>query len=264
MQKIKSPLQDLTLINGIKSWRVWSLMAMQDIKQRYRNSSLGPFWMIANLVVILIGVSVIYSELLHIPMNSYMPFLAISLILLNFIWPTLNESCHSFSTNGDIIRQVRMPLSVLAMRTLYRNVIVTGHNLLVLVAVTIYYRLWMDINYLGFIIGVLLLFGNVGWVSIVLAITGARYRDTMQLVSSMLNFMAIFTPIYWSPDLIKRNTIFLDINPFYHIIEIVRRPYLGELASMNNYIACLSFLVLGWLFAAFLYAKTHKKIAYWV
>jgi ABC-type polysaccharide/polyol phosphate export permease len=239
-------------------------MATQDIKQRYRNSSLGPLWMIANLTVILLGVSIIYSELLKIPLNEYMPFLAISLILLNFIWPTLNESCHSFSTQGDVIRQVRLPLSVLAMRTLYRNIIVTGHNILVLIVVTVYYQMWDKVNYVGLVLGILLLLGIVAWASVVLAIAGARFRDTIQIVSSALNFMAIFTPIYWSPDLIKRNTIFLEINPFYHVLEIVRKPYFGEWASASNYTACLVFLVVGWAFAAFLYVKTYKKIAYWV
>ena len=29
---------------GLRAWRVWWIMSMDDIRQRYRRSVLGPFW----------------------------------------------------------------------------------------------------------------------------------------------------------------------------------------------------------------------------
>lgn len=264
MTQIKRPEIEISLIGGIKAWRVWSLMGVQDIKQRYRNSALGPLWMLANLGVILGGVTVLYSELLHQKVETFMPFLAISIVLMNLIWPMILESCHAFAAYPDIIRQVRMPLSVLIMRTLVRNLIVTGHNLIIVIIVFIAFNRLPMIKPLELLLGIVLLLGNLSWMSVVFAIIGARFRDSFQITSSVLNFMSIFTPIYWVPELIKRNRIFLDINPLYHLIQVGRAPLLGGPIDPKSYIICAVMMVVGWMIAFFAYNATYKKIAFWV
>ena len=33
------------VVDGIKAYPIWTTLAWQDIRQRYRRSVLGPFWM---------------------------------------------------------------------------------------------------------------------------------------------------------------------------------------------------------------------------
>ena len=41
------------LVEGMsKSW-MWSAMAMQDIRMRYRGSLLGPFWLTISMVIMI-------------------------------------------------------------------------------------------------------------------------------------------------------------------------------------------------------------------
>lgn len=264
METIKRPNINMGLVDGLGAWRIWTLLAYQDIVQRFRNSVLGPLWMLANLGVILGGISILYSEMLNQSIQTFVPYLSVSLVLLNLIWPTILESCHAFAAYPDIIRQVRMPLSALIMRTIYRNIIVTAHNLIIILIVFIAFKVWQNIKVLETLGGIILLFGNLGWISIICAIAGARFRDMIQITSSLLNVLALFTPIYWVPALISKNRIFLDINPFYHIIELVRQPMLGQHASQLNWIVCGAMMVFGWAIALILFNATKKKIAFWV
>ena len=39
------------IFDGLARWRLWIALGWQDIRQRYRRSILGPFWITATLGV---------------------------------------------------------------------------------------------------------------------------------------------------------------------------------------------------------------------
>ena len=47
------------------------------------------------------------------------------------------------------------------------------------------------------------------------------------------------TPIMWLPNLLpeRAGMYMLTFNPFFHLIEIVRAPLLGQLPSTQNWLA---------------------------
>jgi ABC-type polysaccharide/polyol phosphate export permease len=258
---------DTGILAGIFAWRVWSLLAWQDIKMRYRGSALGPVWMICNLAVILGAVSVLYSELLKQPLETFVPFLAISLVLMNFIWPILLESCHAFAGAPDVIRQVKLPLTTFVMRVMYRNAIILAHNVLVAIAVFALVAIFakpIASRPIEALFGLALLVLNLGWISLIFAMLGARFRDMLQVATSVLNFMAIITPIYWVPALISKFQFFLNINPFYHLFQVVRAPLLGQDVLALTYMVTIGMAVGGWALTAYVFHRLRKQIVYWV
>jgi ABC-type polysaccharide/polyol phosphate export permease len=264
MTTLQPATRGMGLLDGVRAWRIWTLLGWQDIVLRYRGSALGPVWMVANLGVLMLGVTILYSELLKQKPETFMPFLATSLVLMNVIWPVLLEGCHTFAGSPDIVRQVRMPLSALVMRTIFRNIIVLGHNALLIVIVFVGFNKFGNVKPIETLFGVFLLLFNLGWMSVLLAVLGARFRDAFQIVSSILNFMGIFTPIYWLPSLIKDNRILLDINPLFHMIEVVREPILGGAASNLNYLTTILGGLIGWSIAILVFQKTRQRIAFWI
>jgi ABC-type polysaccharide/polyol phosphate export permease len=54
------------------------------------------------------------------------------------------------------------------------------------------------------------------------------------------------------------------LNPFYHLIEIVRAPLLNEPVSPASWELCIVMAVAGLGFTAWLYRRAHARIAYWV
>ena len=112
------------LVEGMsKSW-MWSAMAMQDIKMRYRGSLLGPFWLTISMVIMIAAMGVIYARMFNMEISRYLPFLTVGLVIWNFVSTVINEGCETFLSARNIITQVRMPYSVHAWRTVYRNLVV--------------------------------------------------------------------------------------------------------------------------------------------
>src|SRR5215813_12867987 len=59
------------LVEGTtKSW-MWSAMAMQDIKMRYRGSLLGPFWLTVSMITMIAAMGLIYARMFHLEFSFH-------------------------------------------------------------------------------------------------------------------------------------------------------------------------------------------------
>jgi ABC-type polysaccharide/polyol phosphate export permease len=74
------------------------------------------------------------------------------------------------------------------------------------------------------------------------------------------------TPIFWRPEQLQTRLapIFVDLNPLYRFIDIVRSPMLGQAPSLTSWIFVLVLTVVGWGFALMLFARFRRRIAYWI
>src|SRR4051794_30344135 len=70
---------------GFARWRLPAALARLDIKNRYRGSVLGPFWLTLSTAVMVVALGLLYSSLFKLPLAGYLPFLAVSLIVWNMI-----------------------------------------------------------------------------------------------------------------------------------------------------------------------------------
>src|SRR3990167_7170629 len=61
--------EDIT--DGCKKWRIWLMLAYQDIKLRYRRSVLGPFWITMSMAITVYSMGYLYGHLFHIPIQEY-------------------------------------------------------------------------------------------------------------------------------------------------------------------------------------------------
>ena len=59
--------------------------------------------------------------------------------------------------------------------------------------------------------------------------------------------------------------MFVDGNPFFHLLNIVRQPLLGELPALQLMDLCLLILTfLGLLLAGLCFVRFRSRIPYWV
>jgi ABC-type polysaccharide/polyol phosphate export permease len=94
-------------------------------------------------------------------------------------------------------------------------------------------------------------------------VLSTRYRDIPQVIATVIQVVFFLTPIFWSPNALPNRPAFILLNPFYHLIEIVRAPLLGEVPTMTSWVFCIGMAVAGLGFVAWLYRRAHARIAYW-
>ncbi len=238
----------------------------QDVAQRYRRSRVGAFWLTINMGVLIGALGLVFGTLFRTPMDEFLPYICVSLIFWGFISTSLSEGCTAFISAEGIILQVRMPLFTHVLRTLYRNAIILAHNLLIYPLILLAVGRMPTWHLFLVLPGFVIVSFNLLWIMLVLGVLCARFRDMTQVMQNLLQVIMYLTPVIWMPKALPEGVsrYLLDLNPFYHLISIVREPLMGEFPSAISWIACLAFAIAGWTVAALFFGRYHHRIPYWL
>src|SRR5438128_1166192 len=109
-ERVRRAVADL--VDGVGRWWIWTSMGGQDIRQRYRGSMLGPFWLTISMAVMIGTLGFLYSTLFKLDVRSYMPYLTLGLLFWTFIATILTEGCATFLAAEPLIQQIKMPFTV--------------------------------------------------------------------------------------------------------------------------------------------------------
>lgn len=241
-------------------------LARADIRQRYRRSSLGPFWITISTGVMIACIGIIFGSLFKSPMSEFLPFLAAGLVIWSLISTTITDATTVFIAAEPIIKQLPISLCTHVYRMIFRNLYIFFHNIIIFPVVLLCVQRPINLELLWFLPGLLLLTLNLGWISIILGIVCSRFRDLTQIVISILQIIFYVTPIIWMPSLLPARTsvMMLDPNPFYHLLAIIREPLLGHSPTLMNWSFCILMSLVGWLLAIKFFDRYRSRVAYWL
>ena len=112
--------------------------------------------------------------------------------------------------------------------------------------------------------GLCLLALNGAFTTLYIGIVSARFRDIPQIVASFIQVVFFVTPIMWKPELLKDHAYIAVLNPFQHLIEIVRAPLLGTLPSLTNYAVVFLVTIVNIVFGIQFFTRYRVRISYWI
>ncbi len=162
------------------------------------------------------------------------------------------------------MRQLSAPVSIYVYRSVWSNLITFAHNIWIFVLVALWFQVSPAWSMLWAIPALFLLLVNGLWVGLLFGLLSARFRDIPLIIASIVQVMFFITPVIWKPSMLPGRALFLDLNPFYHLVEIVRAPLLGQAPNLENWIAVLLITAIGWGLTLFFYTAYRWRVAYWV
>ncbi len=263
LKDVGSGLADIC--QGLMKWRIWSMLAWNDVRRRYRRSGLGQFWLTLSMATMIGGLGFVYSRLFHIDVAGYLPYIAVTFVFWGVISPLVNDSCNAFSENENLLRQTYLPRSLFVFRVIARTFIVAAHNVLIIPVVFVYFGVGLNFNIFWLAVGLALVLANGFWIGFFLAIVCARFRDIPQIVTSIMQIVFFVTPIMFKPEqLASRGISMLKWNPFASLLEVVCDPILGMQPSNWALASCLVMAVAGLLFIVPFAGRFAPRAVYWL
>ena len=242
----------------------WSL-ASHDVVSRYRGSILGPFWITLSMALIVLGIGFLWGELFRVSIHEFIPFVALGIVFFGTVTGTINEGCDTFVQAAGMLSQTSLPMFTFVWRTVFRNLINLGHHLVIVLGVLIYFGLWRTANYPVAALGLILMVINVAWLSMLVAIVSARFRDIPQIVAAITQAAALMTPVFWLPDRISpEHRAVLDLNPFYHLLQAIRAPLMGAGVAPHTYLILAIMAAVGWAATFAIFAYTRRRIVHYL
>jgi ABC-type polysaccharide/polyol phosphate export permease len=252
------------VIAGFRVWRVWGIMGWDDIRQRYRRSVLGPFWITLSMGVFILLLGIIYSRLFHMQIETYLPYLAVGFIVWGFMSTAANDSCIAFTDTSRIIKQIKLPYSVYILRVVWRNFIIFLHTIVIYIPMMIVFKIAPNLTMLLIIPGLLLVIVNLIWLTTVIAILSTRFRDIQPIVGTVIQLGMFATPIMWPVSSLGNAKIVAEINPVYHLIEVTRAPLLGQVPGLISWLVAVGLAVVGTALATALMVRAARRIVFWI
>ncbi|MGY9003782.1 MAG: ABC transporter permease [Rhodospirillales bacterium] len=262
--KHRSALGEADILSGLLKWRIWLRWGWNDIAQKYRRSKLGPLWNTLNLAVQVCAIGFVFSTLWKMEISKLMPYLCPGLILWNLLIGIVNEGCQCFATNGNIIKSINLPLSIHAYRVLTRNIVLFFHNLVVYIGVVIIFDVDLNLSIFWMIPAVAIYIINGFWITLLLGVLSARFRDIPQITTNFLLLMFFITPIFWFPSALGRSRYLSDYNVFFHFIDICRMPMMGNFPPLSSWIIVLSVTCFGLLIVIPFYNRYGRRTVTWL
>jgi ABC-type polysaccharide/polyol phosphate export permease len=215
-------------------------------------------------MTLVLGIGLNYAALLHQPVDGFLPYVAIGLVMWGFVSAGISEGADAFINGGAMIRQSSLPLPLFTLRCLLRNGINLAHQVVIIVAVLLWFHISPGIGVLWSLIGLSLLVVNLAWIGLLLAMICARFRDMPQIVSAVLQVVFFLSPIFWIPTPQMMQSPFVAANPFYFAIESVREPLLhGHMPRVAlTYLATVA--AIGWLVTILSYNQTRRRVVHYL
>lgn len=255
----------IDIIQGFQSWRVWWLLGIGDIRQRYRRSRLGQFWITLSVAIFIAAIGTVYSALFKQPIEKYIPYLATTYITWTLISGIIIDSTSAFIQAEGFLRQQALPKSTFILRVLVRNFVSFGHNIVVLPVIFLIFGVSPAWTWFA-ALGGLVLIAVVGFLGgLVCAILCTRFRDLPQIIQNFVQVAFFVSPVAWQVDLLDESVRhWVIINPFAAFLQMVSEPLLGRLPGAITYTSAAATIGVSALIAWVLFRRFRQRIVYWL
>jgi len=260
------------LRGGWSQRELWLHLGWQDIKQKYRRSVLGPFWVTIATGAMAVSLGMLYSLILDQDLTYFLPYLTVGLIVWGLIQGCIVEGSEVFIANEGLIKQLPSALSVHVYRLVWHQVLLLAHNMIIYFVLLAVFWTSLDLDFTALLAipALALIIVNGVWVTLLFGIFATRFRDVAPLLTSLTQLLFYVTPIVWTTKVfdgrpnIEGRARLAEINPLYHYLEIVRAPLIGEPVALYHWGIVGALTVGGWALALIVMRRFRARVPYWV
>jgi lipopolysaccharide transport system permease protein len=252
------------LHQGLMLYALWMHLAHVDIKQRYRRSFLGPFWITLSMAIFISAFGLVYSRLFKQNIADYIPFLTTGYLTWNMLSCIMIESCDAFEQNKSIILGIKLPISIHLYRTIWRNIIIFFHNIIVFMIVFVYFHMSLSWHMLLFFPAFLLASAALTLASLLISFVSTRFRDIPPIIMSLMQVAFFVSPVSWKPSMIGHESMILIYNPFTYYLDLLRNPLLGLAPNPTSWYVVITLTIFLFLCTVLCLARYRRFIPYWL
>lgn len=254
------------VVRSVALWHIWIRLGMQDVRLKFRRSAVGVGWIFVNLAVLVSSIGFIYANLLGQDTREFIPYLTIGMILWGYLTSSIVDGGNAFVNSEGYIKQISLPIYVYIFRFFVSISMTTLIAMLAYVVVAVIYSVPLRAGTLFAVPGLLMVMIASLLLVTIFAHLNARFRDIAHLASVGMQVLFYVTPVIFPAELLRRRadlSFVVNLNPMYHLLEVVRRPLLGGVAAdAASYAAAGAALVGLTAAAAIVIATNQRRIVY--
>jgi len=250
---------------GLAQWRIAHLDGVAVLRRRYARSRLGQFWLTLSTGASIAALGAVWTLLWKQPAAEIFPYIAVSLVLWNFINAVITEGANVFVNHAHALQHQGMAVSTWVYALLYRCVLVLAHDAVIVVAVIAVFGIGLHAQTLLFIPAFALALVAGFCAAYLLGMLCTRYRDMILFTATAMQLLFYITPVLWKRDFLPEGFDWItQVNPLATFLSILREPLLGRAPALEAWglsALCTALLLLVTLYAA---GRVRRRLVYWI
>ncbi len=217
---------------------IWAL-ALRELTVRYKRSVLGFLWALLNPALLMLVLTLVFSNIMTFNIPHYAIFLLSVLLPWTFFGQTLSYAVESVVANGDLIKKVATAKLVFPVAAVISNMINLLLSLipLAILVLVLHHPFYLSWLYLPVALIALAIFTT--GVSFFFATANVYYRDITHIVQTLLQVLFYVTPIVYALEIFPARYRWLfRLNPLVYLFDGFREPvYYGRLPTEGYVVA---------------------------
>lgn len=248
-------------------WRYRDLLVQlvsRNIKVRYKRSVLGIVWTMLNPLLIMIILTLVFSNLFRVAIEHYSVYILSALVIWNFFSQTTSMAMSELVWGGGLFHRIYIPRTVFALSAIGTGVVNLLFALVPLAIIMLATGVPLTPALIFLPIPILLTALFALGVGLLLSVLAAQFADVVEVYQIALTAWMYLTPIIYPMEIIPEHYRWLfNFNPMYHLLETFRLPiYAGTLPgvyrlSIAVFISVVTFII-GWAW----FTKKADEFAY--
>lgn len=224
---------------------------------------IGPLWETLSTLILVLGITVVYSSIFTGTVNKEtVAFIGLGVATWSLVTSFFIDGATLFIDSAGLLKNSSIKRSLIVKRKLCEILIIFAHISLLFFVGIVAGVYEFELNNLFFVPGMILVLAFGHQIIVVMSYICAWFRDLIMITRNLLQLMFFVTPIFWNPDVIKSERVFLvEYNPFHHLIALLREPLLGNVPTLNSYMWVLGLIIVGWFLAQLVRVNFSKNIA---
>jgi lipopolysaccharide transport system permease protein len=236
----------------------------REVKGRYRQTALGPLWIVLQPLASMVIFSLIFGQLARLPSEGmpYPIFTYVALLPWQFFAIGARQSAGSLLQQQSVITKVYFPRLVVPISSVLSALVDFLASFAVLIGMILFYRVRLTWEILTLPLFLLLAATMALGVGLWLAGLAVKFRDVAIALGFGITAWQYLTPVAYSATLIpERWRLLYRLNPVTSVIEGFRWAVLGtgqppDWITLVNAGTALLLLVTG----AFYFRRTERTI----
>jgi ABC-type polysaccharide/polyol phosphate export permease len=230
-------------------------ISLQNLIIDYHHSKISYLWVPLSFIILVFAKGFFLGGILGIGAD-YILYLSIGVWIWNYISLAVPSYGNSLFNNRLILNININPHQVLHILH-FRLLITFFLNLVVLGAFLLLFTI--KFNILAFLLGSLTLIILVDQVGKLLSIISLYYRDITQFINSMIIILFFLSPIFWYPQQLSVNKLYLlQFNPVHHILNVFRDAIIKGTFNKEGFMI-MTILIIAHFIINYLF--TNKQIS---
>ncbi len=241
-------------------------LVARDIKVRYKRSILGFLWVMLNPLLMMLILSMVFSELFKVTTKNYTTYLLSGLILWGFFSQSTSASVVSLLSNSNLIKKIFIPKAIFPL-----SVILSASINLLFSLVPLFLIMYITGTPVGpnfyLLPVIIILVGLFSFgISLVVSTLTVFFHDTIYIYEVLLMAWMYMTPIFYPESVVPKEFLFIfHLNPFYYFMNTFRGAlYLDVSHMLENLLYGTLYSVAAFFVGWFIYNRNKDKLVYYL